>query len=39
VLAMACIVVKKNAYRVLGKNLKERDRLEYLYAEVRIILK
>jgi hypothetical protein len=36
---MACIVVKKNAYRVLGENLKERDRLEYLHAEGRIILK
>jgi hypothetical protein len=36
---MACIAVKKKAYRVLGENLKERDRLEYLHAEGRLTLK
>jgi hypothetical protein len=36
---MACRMAKKNAYRVLGENLEERDRLEYLHAEGRIILK
>jgi hypothetical protein len=30
---------EENAYSVLGENLEERDRLEYLHAEGRIILK